>query len=225
MDAETLAPLSEESRDFIRGLLEKPDASEAEIRCFADTHPGIEYRDIPRKLQIAQTIASQMWAICHMLEEEGLRFPKGLQKAADTLAATVYACWRGCESRIGTNQPEEPEEHLVYAFADGLEHALVHGEGMPKIYRDDFLDATRGSCDPIDQHCMFDGLAALWPKQFRNGEIQTSHYDGTPPVYVDPADSPIENDDDCMASSSSIFDDCMANTPSIFTDISREAAR
>jgi hypothetical protein len=198
----TLAPLPARNRRILARIVGRPGATDDELLA-APEAASIEWRKLPRKAAVLERIATQACDVCETLAASGVEFAGTVEQAARVVTATAYAAWRGFHGR----REDELGDHDVAAllgFAEGLDHARHHRDGMPAVYRETYLAAVAGSDDPIDRMPLGEILETLWPKRHRGGRIRSRK----------PARP--------TAATWNWGDDAVANVPSIYRDVRRK---
>jgi hypothetical protein len=165
-----VAPISEDARRTVEGIVGRP-CTDADVLAWQRDH-SIECRDIPEKAAVLQLIAADAIDLCEQLAEAGVEFAGKTCQAAAIVTGTVYAAWRaGLREDVDATEPACRHATSFRAVGHAIEHARCYVDGMPAMFRDDYLLAVAGSEDLVDQMPLREVLAALWPEQFPDGEF------------------------------------------------------
>lgn len=209
MTTTTLAPLPARNRRILARIVGRPDATDDELLATPEA-ATIEWRKLPRKAAVLERIATQACDVCESLAASGVEFAGTVEQAARVVTATAYASWRVFHGRREDHLGDHDVAALL-GFAEGIEHARHHRDGMPAIYREDYLAAVAGSHDPIDRMPLGEILETLWPKRFAGGRIRSRK----------PA-RPADGSKAVEPATWSWGDDALANVASIFRDVRRK---
>lgn len=209
MNMNTLAPLPAKNRRILARMVGRPDATDEELLAAPEARE-IEWRRVPRKVAVLERIARQALEVVEQLAADGGKFAGTIEQAARVVTATAYAAWRGFHGRREDEAGDRDLSALV-GFAEGIEHARHHREGMPAVYRDDYLAAVAGSADPIDRMPLGQILEALWPDRYAGGRIRGQR----PARRRAGAEA-------TAVPAGSWCDEAVANVPSIFDDVRRK---
>lgn len=196
-----VAPVSEYARKMVEELVGRP-CTDADILTWQRDH-HCECRELPLKADVLQAIAGEASGLCRQLADAGVEFAGSIAQAAAIVTGTVYAAWRSrLREDVDTTEPGLRHTAILQAVGLAIDHARDYADGMPAMYRDDYLAAVAGSDDPIDRMPLREVLEALWPYRFPGGQL------------VDTAAEPAAD-----GGGSTLLDEMIENVPNVFDRI------
>jgi hypothetical protein len=171
MDMTTLAPVCEEARRIVARELDRKKATDREVAGWCRER-NLEYREIPRRLEVLDSLIEEAWDLVHRLKRAGVRWAGTTREATLTIAGSAYAAWRCHDARAPGAQAEDAAAAVVEATVAGVEMAMSCRNGIATMYAQPYARLVAESGDPLDKTPPMQLLARVWPEKYAGGELR-----------------------------------------------------